>query len=59
MSREFCSGCGVVRNLAVTTVERTETDEDGKVRKVITRTYHCESCGLFVRSSLTTPGGPE
>jgi len=57
MPREYCAACGVVRNLAVTTAERTETDEEGNEWKVVTRTYHCESCGQFVRSELSTPGG--
>ncbi len=57
MPREFCQGCGAVRNLAVTTAERTETDEDGKEKKVITRTYHCEACGRFVRSEDSDAGG--
>ena len=50
MAREFCPGCGVVRNMAATVTERTRTGADGKREKVVATTYHCETCGRFVRS---------
>lgn len=57
MPREYCPACGAVRNLSVTTAERTVTDEDDKEQNVLTRTYHCESCGRFVRSEDAATGG--
>ncbi len=57
MPREYCAACGAVRNLSVTTAERKQTDEEGRERKVVTRTYHCETCGRFVRSEDSIAGG--
>ena len=50
MSREYCAGCGGVRNMAATVTERTEKDEEGNQVRLVVTTYHCESCGRFVRS---------
>jgi len=58
MPREYCAGCGAVRNMSVTVSERTESDADGNEEKVVTRTYHCETCGRFVRNEDPVPGGP-
>ena len=57
MARGFCANCGAVRNLAATVAERTRTDAKGKEEKVVATTYHCETCGRFVRSEDSVPGG--
>ena len=57
MARAFCASCGAVRNLATTVSERTHTDAKGKEEKVVTTTYHCETCGRFVRSDDSVTGG--
>ena len=50
MAIELCPTCKAVKNMRVTVSERKVRGADGKERTVTTRTYHCESCGLFVRS---------
>ena len=50
MGRAFCPRCGVTRNMEVTVSRRRVEEPDGTVRQVVTRTYHCETCGCFVRS---------
>ncbi len=50
MVREFCSKCNSLTNMMVSESERTETDSEGKDIKVITNSFHCDSCHTFVRS---------
>jgi hypothetical protein len=50
MPREYCSLCRTVVNLSETVTPRTLVGKDGKIKTIITRTYHCDSCGSFVRS---------
>ena len=50
MAIELCPTCKLMRNMRVTVSERTAPGPDGKERAVTTRTYHCETCGVFVRS---------
>jgi hypothetical protein len=46
----YCLHCRVVTNLSVSITLATITDSDGQAHTIASRTYHCESCGLFVRS---------
>jgi hypothetical protein len=45
-----CPRCKEERNLEVTVSHREVTGPDGAKRVLVTRTYHCEACGTFVRS---------
>lgn len=46
----YCSHCRVITNLRVAVAPSIVTEPDGKEKIVATKTYQCESCGLFVRS---------
>jgi hypothetical protein len=46
----YCLHCRVVTNLSASITLATVTDLDGQAQTVASRTYHCESCGSFVRS---------
>ena len=50
MPRDHCARCGSDQNMRVTTTEQRELDEDGQERLYVVRTYHCETCGAFVRT---------
>ena len=50
----YCLHCRVVTNLSVSITLATVTDSDGQAQIVASRTYHCESCGSFVRSEEDT-----
>jgi len=50
MPREFCPICRTAANMNVTVTPRAIVGKDGKMKAITTRTYHCESCGFFVRS---------
>lgn len=53
----YCLHCRVVTNLSVSITLATVTDSDGQAQTVASRTYHCESCGSFVRSEEDTIPG--
>ena len=44
----YCPHCKVVTNLSVSIVHGVATGPDGEEKLVSSKTYHCESCGLFV-----------
>lgn len=46
----YCPHCRTVTNLSFVVIPCLTTDLDGKEEIVISRTYHCKACGLFVRS---------
>ncbi len=50
MPSEFCPLCRSATNMSVTVTLRTIAVKDGKMKTMTTKTYHCESCGFFVRS---------
>ena len=54
-SIEFCPSCGTSRTMSVTNIPRTVTDWEGKIEAVVIKTYHCESCHSFVRSTEEEP----
>ena len=45
----YCPHCKVVTNLSVSIMPGIVTGPDGEEKLVTSKTYHCESCGLFVR----------
>ena len=55
MPIEYCPQCGAPRNLTVKAARRDEKGADGRPRKVETRTYLCEVCGISVRSEVLDP----
>jgi len=50
MPRELCPTCGAIKNMRVSIHQRESVAADGKIKKVVTKTYHCEICASFVRS---------
>ncbi|MCK9420677.1 MAG: hypothetical protein M0R70_15035 [Nitrospirae bacterium] len=50
MPIEFCHLCRTAANMVVSSTPRTIASKAGKMKTIITKTYHCESCGSFVRS---------
>jgi C4-type Zn-finger protein len=47
---EFCTRCRTVRNMRVSVSLRKLPDSKGNIKEIVTKSYHCESCGSFVRS---------
>ena len=50
MPTEMCPMCRDLRNMSVTTKRRKVVDPDGNTKEILTKTYHCATCGSFVRS---------
>ncbi|MBN1841497.1 MAG: hypothetical protein JW883_04335 [Deltaproteobacteria bacterium] len=55
MSSELCPRCHAVRNMVMTTYARVITGPGGKLKKVRTDLFHCETCHAFVRSEDIEP----
>ena len=51
---EYCPSCRTVRNMRVSKFRDKQTDSNGNIKEILTKTYHCESCGSFVRCENTT-----
>lgn len=50
LSIAYCPYCRVVTNQSVVIIPYLTTAPNGEERLVASGTYHCEICGLFVRS---------
>jgi hypothetical protein len=50
MSSELCPRCHAVRNMLMTTYTRVITGPGGKLSKIRTNSFRCETCNAFVRS---------
>jgi len=50
MSSELCPRCHAVRNMVMTTSTRVTTGPAGKLNKIRTKLFRCETCNSFVRS---------
>ena len=48
MPNQFCPHCNAVRDMLVSTYEKNEKGEEGKI---ITTNYHCSKCNTFVYST--------
>jgi len=59
MATEMCPACRAIRNLRVTSTTRTVVGPDGKRRLIRTNSYHCGTCGQFVRSEEHEEGEAE
>jgi len=57
-SVEFCPSCGTSRTVSVTIIPRTVTNGKGRIETIVIKTYHCESCHSFVRSTEEEPAIP-
>jgi len=53
-SIEFCPSCGTSRTVSVTIIPLTVTDGKGSIETIVIKTYHCEFCHSFVRSTERT-----
>ena len=59
MATELCPSCRTIRSMKVAYSKRTVRAPDGSVKTIQTASFHCESCGQFVRSEegeLVLPG---
>lgn len=50
MATELCPACRTIRSMKVSYSKRTVKTPDGGVKAIQTASFHCESCGQFVRS---------
>jgi len=50
MNNVFCPKCNALKNMISTTTESNEEDSKGKLYKVITISYNCNTCHTFVKS---------
>lgn len=50
-SIQFCPRCRASRTMFVTFLQRIVTAVDGKKTTLISKTFHCECCCSFVRST--------
>ena len=50
MATELCPSCRTIRSMKVAVSKRTVRGPDGSVKTIQTASFHCESCGQFVRS---------
>ncbi len=57
MAEGFCARCRATVEMTETVTRRRVRGEDGAERTVTERSWHCETCGAFVRSE-TTAGQP-
>ena len=53
MSNQLCPHCNVLRDMVVSTHEKEEKNEDGRLFKIITNNYHCSICNTFVYATDT------
>jgi hypothetical protein len=53
----YCPHCKVVTNLSVSVMPGIVTGPDGEEKLVTLKTYHCESCDLFVRGEKDEMSG--
>jgi hypothetical protein len=54
-SIEYCPYCRTSRTMGVTIMPSALTAEDGTIKVIAVKTYHCESCRSFVRSREEEP----
>lgn len=59
MTRAFCPTCRAMRNVRLTTSRRKVRRPDGKDVVIVTRMFHCEACGSFIRSEDAAAGAGE
>ena len=50
VSIEYCPLCRIAANMIATVARKVIACEDDRMKTVSTKTYHCGSCGSFVRS---------
>ena len=50
MATELCPSCRTIRSMKMAFSTRRVRAPDGRVKTIQTASFHCESCGQFVRS---------
>jgi hypothetical protein len=50
ISIEYCPFCRTAANMIATVAPQAIACKDGMMKTINTKTYHCGSCGSFVRS---------
>ncbi len=51
MSIDYCSVCKTATNMIVTVTPKAIAGKDGKMETITIKSYHCESCRSFIRST--------
>jgi len=49
---EYCPTCRTLRNIRISELKKKAKDADGSIKEIIIKSYHCMSCGSFVRSEI-------
>lgn len=52
MKSEWCPKCQAVKNVNINKSENIEKDKDGKDKKIITESYQCSVCHMFIKSEV-------
>lgn len=55
MKREWCPKCQALQDMNTTKAENSEKDKGGKNIKVITESYQCSVCHMFIKSEIYSP----
>lgn len=50
MINDFCPKCNALTNMNSAITENSEKDNEGKIFKIITTSYSCNTCHTFVKS---------
>jgi hypothetical protein len=50
ISIEYCPFCRTAANMIATVTLKASVRKDDTTKTITTKTYHCGSCGSFVRS---------
>jgi len=53
ISIEYCLCCRTSADMNVAVTPKGIAGKNGKMKTISTKTYHCGSCGSFVRSIIT------
>lgn len=56
MPSDYCPKCQADKNLRVTIAIETTKDENGKKKKKLVSSYHCEECNSFIKSEEAAIG---
>jgi|GEM_PF-890250 len=50
MANEFCPQCKTLKNMTISATKKKIKNKKGKEKEILIYSYHCETCGSFVRS---------
>ncbi len=53
MPSEYCPQCQKNRNMRVDEYQRETINQDGTTMQIETKSFHCETCNIFINSEDT------